>query len=213
MIFLLFIVVGFLVGRKLGESRRGFVVIGGITVASAAAQMAEGLMTTDRFGVTMLPLVGGTLVVVGMLVGALPHEGRIGTVRGAITAILGAFPAAELLAVLYRFPVAFDDTHHRADGVFYVGAAGMGAAFPAMFTVAFAMVSGHVLILGVLGAFAGALARAWGKGDRHRIGRRTTRLALVVSCGGRSSSSYALISKGGGRGRHHGDDGPVECQH
>jgi hypothetical protein len=103
--------------------------------------------------------------------------------RGALTAILGAFPAAGLLAVIYRFPVAFDDTHHAADGIFYRGLGGVGAVFPAMFTVAFALVTGHVLILGALGALMGAVGRTSGKPERRRIGQRTTGLALLVSLG------------------------------
>ena len=74
MTFLVLVVVGFLVGRKLGAGRGGFAAIAAISVTSAVAQITHLLMTADRSRMTMLPLVAGTLVVVGLFLGAMARR-------------------------------------------------------------------------------------------------------------------------------------------
>jgi hypothetical protein len=70
MTFLLLIAVGFLVGRRLGTGRAGFVTLATVALGSTVAQIAHLATTTDRSQMTMLPIVAGACLIVGLLLGA-----------------------------------------------------------------------------------------------------------------------------------------------
>lgn len=71
MTFLVFAVVGFVAGWRLGPGRRRFVAIAAISIVSAIVEISHLLMTADRSRMTMMPLIAGALMVSGLLVGAL----------------------------------------------------------------------------------------------------------------------------------------------
>ena len=91
--------------------------------------------------------------------------------KGAFLAIAGAFPAAAILAIVHRFPVAFDDARVHEN-----------SARAAMFTVAFALVGGHVFILAGLGVAATGLAKLTGPGQAGSTARIAI-FALLASFG------------------------------
>jgi CHASE2 domain-containing sensor protein len=74
MVLLVFAVLGFIAGWRLGPDRHGFLAVAAISIASAVVQISHVLITVDRSRMTMLPLVAGTLVVVGLLAGALARK-------------------------------------------------------------------------------------------------------------------------------------------
>ena len=74
MVLLVFAVLGFIAGWRLGPNRQGFLAVAAISIASAVVQIIHLLITVDRSRMTMLPLVAGTLVVVGLLAGALARK-------------------------------------------------------------------------------------------------------------------------------------------
>jgi quinol-cytochrome oxidoreductase complex cytochrome b subunit len=94
-------------------------------------------------------------------------------IRGAITAILGSFPAAALVALVYRFPIPFDDTRQAGSGI-----DGLSLT---MFAVLFYGALGGFVVLGVLGALAGAVGQTRAGTDRVKAVRLTTVLALAAS--------------------------------
>jgi hypothetical protein len=77
---------------------------------------------------------------------------------GVVCCLLGAFPAAGLVALFYRFPVPF--------GGYMSGPLG---AIPAMFGAAFYLLLGGFIILGPLGALAGLLGWLIGRPDSRRV--------------------------------------------
>jgi len=74
MLLLLFAALGFGLGRWLGIGRRGFVALAVVSVGTSVFQVVHLAMSTDRTSMTMLPLVVGTLVIVGMVAGALARK-------------------------------------------------------------------------------------------------------------------------------------------
>jgi hypothetical protein len=71
MLLLVFAALGFAAGYWLGIARRGFVSLGAVSIATSVLQVVHLLITKDRTMMTLLPLVVGTVVVTGMLLGAL----------------------------------------------------------------------------------------------------------------------------------------------
>jgi hypothetical protein len=76
MVLLLFAVIGFLIGYRLGMSRAGYITLALTAVLSSAGQIIHLLMTQHRELVTMLPLVVGGILVLFMLVGAVVRLSR-----------------------------------------------------------------------------------------------------------------------------------------
>ncbi len=74
MVLLAFTVLGFVVGWRLGTGRLGFMAIAEISIVSAVLQISHLLITAERSRMTILPLVAGTLVVAGLLLGALARR-------------------------------------------------------------------------------------------------------------------------------------------
>lgn len=74
-------------------------------------------------------------------------SGCASVLLGALVGILGAFPVAVVVAVVYRFPVPFAGY-----------ASGFRAVLPVLFAVLFYGLLGGFLVVGVLGALAGLLA-------------------------------------------------------
>src|SRR5260221_14343054 len=93
--------------------------------------------------------------------------------RGPLIAILGAFPAAGLMALVYRFPIPFDDAHLRGSG--------LAGIVPSMMAVIFYGLLGGFLVLAALGVVAAAVARVLGRGDPTKTARLTVGLALAAS--------------------------------
>ena len=71
MVLVLFAVLGFAVGYRLGITRRGFVAMAAAAVGMTVVQIGHLLTTSERSGMTMLPVVIGAIVVISMLFGAL----------------------------------------------------------------------------------------------------------------------------------------------
>lgn len=74
MLLLIIAAIAFVLGRQLGTTRRGFVAMGVVSIGAAVLQVAHLATTSDRTWMTMLPLVIGTVVVAGMLLGALVRK-------------------------------------------------------------------------------------------------------------------------------------------
>jgi hypothetical protein len=83
---------------------------------------------------------------------------------GVLSAIADSFLVAPLLALVYKFPIPFSGMER-----------GPSAAVHSLFAVAFYGVLGGFVVLGVLGAAAGAVASKVAGADRHRAWK----LALV----------------------------------
>jgi hypothetical protein len=90
-------------------------------------------------------------------------------ILGGVSAILGSFPVAALVALVYRFPIPF---------------AGMGsgprAILPSLFAVLFYGILGGFLFVGILGVLVGLLAYRLGRPDIRRIVYVTLGLAVGV---------------------------------
>jgi hypothetical protein len=71
MLLLVLALVGFAVGYALGMTKAGFLSLGAASIASSILQIAVVFVTADRTQATMLPLVAGTVIVAGMIAGAL----------------------------------------------------------------------------------------------------------------------------------------------
>ena len=71
MVLIFFAAVGFMLGRYLGTARRGFVAMGLLSIAATGLQITLLATTADRSNLTLLPIVGGALVVAGLLLGGL----------------------------------------------------------------------------------------------------------------------------------------------
>ena len=87
-------------------------------------------------------------------------------VRGALLAVVLAFPLAAICALVYRFPVPFAGY-----------AAGPGEVLSALFAVVFYGLVGGFPALAAAGAVGGAMAYGLGKPDIQRV----RRLALAFS--------------------------------
>ena len=74
MVLLLFAASGFVLGYRLGMTRRGFVMLAAVSLGSAAIQVAHLASTSDRSWMTMLPLIVGAVIVASMLLGALARR-------------------------------------------------------------------------------------------------------------------------------------------
>jgi hypothetical protein len=74
MVLLAFAVLGFAAGWRIGPNRNGFVAVAAISIVSAVAQITHLLVTVERSRMTMLPLVVGTLLITGLLFGALARK-------------------------------------------------------------------------------------------------------------------------------------------
>jgi hypothetical protein len=96
--------------------------------------------------------------------------GVVGILLGVITACLGAFPAASLVALLYGFPVPFAGKLH-----------GPAAIGPAAFAVLFYGVLGGFVVLAVAGAAAASLAFATSDGNARKARGLTVVFALSAS--------------------------------
>ena len=70
MVLLLFAALGLVLGYRLGMARHGFVTLAAVSIVASTVQVGHLVTTSDRSWMTMLPLVVGTVVVAGMLVGA-----------------------------------------------------------------------------------------------------------------------------------------------
>lgn len=89
---------------------------------------------------------------------------------GAITATVGAFPAAALTALSFRFPIPFRGY-----------ASGFEAVWPALLAVVFyGLVIGGFVVLPCLGAAVGYFAARFAGPDRSTVFRWTIALALLV---------------------------------
>jgi len=64
MLLLLFAVLGFAIGNRLGMSVRGFVVLAMISITASV----------DRTWMTLLPMLVGTIIVAGMMIGAVTRS-------------------------------------------------------------------------------------------------------------------------------------------
>ena len=71
MLLLLFAVMGFVLGYRLGMARWGFMTLAAVSLGASALQVAHLVTTSDRSRMTMLPMVMGAVVVAGMLLGGL----------------------------------------------------------------------------------------------------------------------------------------------
>jgi hypothetical protein len=94
-----------------------------------------------------------------------------------ISAIGGSFLVAPLLALVYKFPIPFA-------GVL----SGPGAMLSAVFAVAFYGVFGGFVILGLLGAGAGAIASKAAGANRNRA----SKLAILFGLAADVAAACAL---------------------
>src|SRR5687768_12403390 len=89
---------------------------------------------------------------------------------GVITACLGAFPAASLVALVYGFPVPFGGKLH-----------GLGAINKVAFAVLFYGLLGGFVVLAIAGVVAASVAFARSHGDAGKARRLTLIFALSAS--------------------------------
>ena len=83
MVLMLFAVLGFVLGHRLGNTRRGFVVMAAVAVGGAMLQIGHLLTTSERSWMTMLPLVISAVVVAFMLLGSLLRRAAPGVGKAA----------------------------------------------------------------------------------------------------------------------------------
>ncbi|MES2176892.1 MAG: hypothetical protein V4550_03420 [Gemmatimonadota bacterium] len=74
MALLVLVVLGFALGRWLGTSRMGFLTLAMVSVGSTVVQIIHLATTADRSRMTMLPIVVGALLAVGLLFGAFTRR-------------------------------------------------------------------------------------------------------------------------------------------
>ena len=70
MFLIIFAVVGFLVGFRLGMTRAGYVTMALTSAAFFASEIVHVFTTANRAALTMLPMVIGLILVGLMLIGA-----------------------------------------------------------------------------------------------------------------------------------------------
>lgn len=90
--------------------------------------------------------------------------------RGPLTAIIGAFPAAALVGLVYGFPIPFDSKRH-----------GINAVLPSFIAVVFYGLLGGFVVLALLGWMAGRVAAIMSEGDLVKEKRLTMFMALGAS--------------------------------
>jgi hypothetical protein len=71
MALILIAVFGFLLGKRLGVSRSGYITLALISFGAAVLQIVHLALTSNRSSMTLLPIIVGALFVAGMLAGAL----------------------------------------------------------------------------------------------------------------------------------------------
>ena len=71
MVFVLFAVMGFMVGYRLEMTRAGYVTMALTSVGFSTGKIIHLFITKSREAMTMLPLVIGLTIVMFMLLGAL----------------------------------------------------------------------------------------------------------------------------------------------
>ena len=74
MLLLLFAALGYVAGNRLGITARGFVAIAAVSIGASVLQVVHLLTASDRTWMTLLPMVVGTLIVAGMLIGAVTRS-------------------------------------------------------------------------------------------------------------------------------------------
>ena len=74
MVFVLFAVMGFMVGYRLEMTRAGYVTMSLTSVGFSAGQIIHLFITKSHEAMTMLPLVIGLTIVMFMLLGALTRS-------------------------------------------------------------------------------------------------------------------------------------------
>lgn len=94
--------------------------------------------------------------------------------RGSTVAVMSAFPAAAITALVYRFPVPLAEEYARGPS---------GVVIAAVAAV-FYLLLGGLVVLGVLGAGVGLLAAWIGSPDDVRVRRLTVLLAAIVALAG-----------------------------
>jgi hypothetical protein len=92
----------------------------------------------------------------------------IAGIAGIAWAILGAFPAAAVVALCYRFPIPF----HGYRG-------GPAAVLPSLFAVAFYGLAGGFALLALIGAAAGIAANLLAQREPRRERRLIIAFALA----------------------------------
>ena len=70
MLLLVASALGIAFGYWLGITKRGFVVLGSLSLCTSILQFGLLFITTDRTQMTLLPLVIGTIMVAGVVIGA-----------------------------------------------------------------------------------------------------------------------------------------------
>jgi hypothetical protein len=86
-----------------------------------------------------------------------------------LSAIVGSFLVAPLLALVYQFPIPFSGME-----------SGPGAAVKSLFAVAFFGVLGGFVVLAILGAVAGVVASKVAGADRRRAWKLALGFGLVA---------------------------------
>lgn len=89
---------------------------------------------------------------------------------GALVAIVGLFPAAALVALVYGFPIPFDGRR-----------SGIDAVAPSFFAVLYYGVFGGFAVMWILGGLAGALAVRLTRHDQAARGAWVAGLALAAA--------------------------------
>jgi len=70
MLLLVSFALGVASGYWLGITKRGFFVLGSLSICTSIVQVGLLCITTDRTQMTLLPLVVGTVLVAGVIAGA-----------------------------------------------------------------------------------------------------------------------------------------------
>jgi len=98
---------------------------------------------------------------------------RRAVLKGAIYSILSAFPLASVVALVYGFPIPFGKKM-----------SGIEAVVPSLFAVIFYGILGGFVVLGLMGAVAGALSYQIGKPDGRRVNWLCLAFSLSVTLAG-----------------------------
>jgi uncharacterized membrane protein YeaQ/YmgE (transglycosylase-associated protein family) len=106
----------------------------------------------------------------GVMASPIIRLGLRSVLLGSLVAVAGSFPAAALVALVFRFPIPFDQIR-----------SGPEAVLPALVAVLFyGALFGGFLLLAALGAVGGLVACFIGKLDVKRTLRFTLTFALLV---------------------------------
>ena len=101
--------------------------------------------------------------------GVSGHLGLRSVGLGSLLAVLGAFPVAAVVALVFRFPIPFTGY-----------CSGPEAVLPSLVAVLFYGCVGGFLLLAVLGAVGGLTAFLIGRPDGKKTFRLTLAFALLV---------------------------------